>query len=234
MRPLCYDSQSASNESIQPRLELNRDKATGIREQRSQARLTQPEAGTCFSKRHERGLTLIELLVTLLVLSMSLGLAIPQLRQMIDANKERAATHQIMAVLATARLTALTRSTTIGICDFGELKCAASWRTLSLVERLDSKKMTRHTFTPTFLTLPRELVAIWRGFRRRKAILYQSTGALDSDNGRIVLCHTGNQRVRFEIVVSASGRPRIISNNPVISQRRYQRYCSQLTIELSP
>ena len=88
MRPLCYDSQSASNESIQPRLELNRDKATGIREQRSQARLTQPEAGTCFSKRHYRGLTLIELLVTLLVLSMSLGLAIPQLRQMIDANGE--------------------------------------------------------------------------------------------------------------------------------------------------
>ena len=231
MHPLCYDSQSASNESIQQRLELSRDKATKLREQGTRAHLTQLGGGACFSKRNERGLTLIELLVTLLVLSMSFGLAIPQLREMVDANKERAATHQIMAMLATARLTALTRSTTIGICDFGYLKCAASWRTLSLVERLDSKKVARHALTPTFLTLPRELVAIWRGFRRRKAILYRSTGALDSDNGRIVLCHTGNQRVRFEIVVSASGRSRIISNTAVISQRRYQRYCSQLTTQ---
>ena len=88
MRPLCYDSQSASNESIQQRPELDRNKATGLREQGTRAHLTQLGGGTCFPKRHERGLTLIELLVTLLVLSMSFGLAIPQLRQMIDANGE--------------------------------------------------------------------------------------------------------------------------------------------------
>ena len=86
MRPLCYNSQSASNESIQQRPELNRDKATGLREQGTRAHLTQLGGGKCFPKRQERGLTLIELLFTLLILSISFGLAIPQLREMVDAS----------------------------------------------------------------------------------------------------------------------------------------------------
>ena len=61
-------------------------------------------------------------------------LATPGFSGIVNANRERTAAHQLMAMLATARLNALTHSMSTGLCDYQNGKCQRPWQTLTLVQ----------------------------------------------------------------------------------------------------
>lgn len=156
---------------------------------------------------------------------MFLALAAPGFSSIVNASRERTAAHQLMAMLATARLNALTHSMSTGLCDYQNGICQRPWQTLTLVEPAKTRTILRHQKAPKTIVLPSSLTAVWRGFRRRNVILYQPSGALDSDNGRIFLCNTAEAHVRFEIVLSRAGRPRMHRNNTEKSQKRFAQFC---------
>ena len=71
-------------------------------------------------------------------------LATPGFSGIVNANRERTAAHQLMAMLATALLTALTPSMSTGLCDYQNGKCQRPWQTLTLVQIAKKRRILRH------------------------------------------------------------------------------------------
>ncbi len=172
-----------------------------------------------------RGLTLIEMLITVCILGLCLGLTMPHLGSIVTSNKERAVTHQLMAFLASARAAALSTSRSVGLCSFVDHTCQPTWKRVSLIDSAQRGHLKLLAATPKFMQFPEQFFARWRGFRRRSIIIFDSTGALASDNGRIFICYTAKKRARFEIVISPAGRARIVRNPPPLDRERFRNYC---------
>ena len=176
-----------------------------------------------------RGLTLIEMLVTVWILGLCLGLTMPHLGSMVASNKERSVAHQLMAFLASARAAALSTSRSVGLCSFVDHTCQPTWQSVLLIDSAQRGHLKILAASPKFMQFPEQFFARWRGFRRRNIIIFNNTGALASDNGRIFICYAAKKRARFEIVISPAGRARIVRNPPPLDRERFSNYCVSST-----
>ena len=84
-------------------------------------------------------------------------LATPGFNGIVNANRERTAAHQLMAMLATARLNALTHSMSAGLCDYQNGKCQRPWQTLTLVQTAKKRRILRHRKVLKSIALPSNL-----------------------------------------------------------------------------
>ncbi len=84
-------------------------------------------------RNKSNGFTLIELMVTLVVAAIVLGLAVPSFRDAIQNNKFVATSNQLVSALKYARTEALKRRTSVTVCGLNAAQdaCAAStdWQT---------------------------------------------------------------------------------------------------------
>ena len=176
-----------------------------------------------------RGLTLTEMLITVCILGLCLGLTMPHLGSMVASNKERSVAHQLMAFLASARAAALSTSRSVGLCSFVDHTCQPTWKRVSLIDSAQRNHLKLLAASPKLMQFPEQFFARWRGFRRRNIIIFNNTGALASDNGRIFICYAAKKRVRFEIVISPAGRTRIVRNSPPLDRERFSNYCVNAT-----
>ena len=71
------------------------------------------------SKKHRSGFTLVELMITLLVLAIILGIALPSFSALIEKLAIRSTTESIVEALRTARVTAVEEQTDIKVCGLG-------------------------------------------------------------------------------------------------------------------
>jgi type IV fimbrial biogenesis protein FimT len=86
--------------------------------------------------KHEHGFTLVELLITILVASLLMALAVPAFHSFVENNRLAASTNQIVTALAVARSEAIHRRETVTLCSSTDTAAAvptcavsASWET---------------------------------------------------------------------------------------------------------
>ncbi len=70
-----------------------------------------------YMKKNQQGFTLVELIVTLLVLAILVGVAIPSFRHMSAANNLTTTANSIVTALNTARMEAIKRSAEVQFCS---------------------------------------------------------------------------------------------------------------------
>jgi type IV fimbrial biogenesis protein FimT len=70
-------------------------------------------------RSHQRGFTLFELMVSIMILALLVGLAVPTFRTITANSRTSAATNNLASALAVARSEALRQSTTVSICPSG-------------------------------------------------------------------------------------------------------------------
>ena len=83
-----------------------------------------------FPPRHvPRGFTLVELLVTLAVAAILLGVAAPSFRDVVQRNRQESALYALTGSLQLARSEAIKRSTRVSVCarGAGDGVCGTSW-----------------------------------------------------------------------------------------------------------
>ena len=73
--------------------------------------------GVAPTKAASRGFTLIELMVTLAVMAIVLGLAVPGFQSVVNGNRLSAAANELVASLQTARMEAIRRSRRVVVCS---------------------------------------------------------------------------------------------------------------------
>lgn len=145
-----------------------------------------------------QGFTLIDLMVTLSVLSVVAAIAIPAFGNMIETSRQEALKDEVESTLHNARTQAVLRRRTIEICGSGDgATCSTNWADGWLV-----RTTTGQTLQLT--QLPHHDELSWIGFS--ESIRFRDNGASPASNGRFYQCH--GEQVAWQVVVSRQGRIR--------------------------
>jgi len=154
-----------------------------------------------------KGLTLIELLVTLAIISLVALMSIPNFQRFISQRELANATAQVVHLVHHARLMALAHGGAF-LCD-GEQGCQRFSRPNSLAVHLPATLDGEAASTPFYwATLPTHISVQWRRFRGHHLYFNQQGRALFM-NGHFLLCHEQRSDVASKVVINWNGRARI-------------------------
>lgn len=163
------------------------------------------------SSRHQRGLTLIEVIVTMTVLAICTAIAIPSYQALIRRQRVDATMHLLTTYMASARITAITRRSSTVICPSdgrGACRQDSDW-THGWLMFLDRDGNGR---PDTPLDILRDERAPSDSAMRilssdgRKRLRYLPDGRSTGSNLRVRLCY--DDLLKGEIVVNNAGRVR--------------------------
>jgi len=165
-----------------------------------------------------RGLTLVELLATLAVAAVLLGVALPAMRHLLDQQRAGAAINQVAGAIHFARVSAIEGRRTVSLCPSPaqepDADCAGrdQWPVGMLVfaDRNGNGRRDAGDATLRRLpALPRGAVLRWRSFRNRSYLQFLPSGLTPWQNGHFLLCLPGGDaRLARMLVVNAAGRLR--------------------------
>lgn len=166
----------------------------------------------------QRAYSLLELLTTLSVLTLVLGLASPSLASLIQQNRQTDSINQMHAHLNYARAKAISSRSMVSLCA-GSNSCEGTqtWTRHMLVFQ-DSNRNGKLDQGETVLkvaTIDASHRWIWTNFRQQKHMAFKQNGATDSLNGTFTLCES-NRAIRT-VVINITGRTKL--ETPANSER---------------
>lgn len=168
----------------------------------------------------QRAFTLVELIITIAILGVLLGIAVPSFGSLIERNQQTSATHELLSALNHARGLAVTRRELVSICA-GADSCSqsANWEQSILIfsdpnrnGQLDAGERLHQA-----VTIPGQYRWNWSNFRSKTFMSFKASGLTDSLNGTFTLCHGSDAQQR--VVIGVTGRLRTESpkNNSACS-----------------
>ncbi|UYG08084.1 GspH/FimT family pseudopilin [Halomonas sp. M4R1S46] len=160
------------------------------------------------AKPAQRGLTLIELLVTLAVVILMATWGIPSFQQFTARNEVAAEVIRIKTALALARNTAITRRATISVCPASSAvstNCDLSdWSLPILI--VEGQAPSGDLTSSSLLKVMEGTGQPTSSFNRDTPLRFQSTGWSRGHNGTITICGYDGQGA--DIIINNMGRVR--------------------------
>ena len=159
------------------------------------------------------GITLVEILVTLVIAAVLLGLGIPRVTQLVDDSRSRAAVNQVVIAITLARSSAISLRQPTLLCPGSGPQCGArdTWHQGALLF-LDSNANGRQDPEDTLL---KRLTGFdqgrlyWRAFRNRTFLRFTPRGYTAWQNGSFVYCPLpGIAKGARIVIVNSQGRTR--------------------------
>ncbi len=162
-----------------------------------------------------RGFTLVELLVTLAVMSIVASMAIPAYNNLIASNRRAAAINDVLSSLHLARTESITRNRRVTICrsNPAQTACltgAGDWQYgwLVYIDPTNAGVIDAGDEILAAVDEPGGTSRI-RSFDFNSALTYTPNGRLVGNaSGRILLCEVGEETASRAVDVSTTGRPR--------------------------
>ncbi|WBU42054.1 MULTISPECIES: GspH/FimT family pseudopilin [Marinobacter] len=160
------------------------------------------------------GFTLLELLVSLIVLTTLITMAYPSFSGLIQKSKHQSEVRELYQALQFARYTAISHNALVTICPIHENKCTNNWNEPLgvFLDPLNQKEITNEEFLKKMLPAPKHNKLL--AFPTTKNFFqFRGTGETKGTPGRIEVTLNAREdieRSRSKIIVSWSGRPRIV------------------------
>ena len=163
--------------------------------------------------RRMRAFTLVELLVVMLILGVLLGLGIPSMQALSARTRADSAVFGLRAMLGLARQTAITMNRDVTVCGTQDGKrCSAEWReqpALLFVDVNANREIDADDRLLLQSDATRRAGIRWRGSGGRAYLRYRADGGV-REFGHFMYCpENGDLRLSRQLVVSATGRPRL-------------------------
>ncbi|MFK7916407.1 MAG: GspH/FimT family pseudopilin [Pseudomonadales bacterium] len=165
------------------------------------------------------GLTLIELLATLLVLATLLHLATPAFTSLYRREQSTAALNGLIGAVNLARASAITLNRSVVLCPSDARDktagCAArnQWHLGALVFADSNHNGQHNSSEPILRRVPGwqdGATVSWRSFRNRSYLRFKGSGLTDWQNGSFTWCPEERTLTEaVQVVVNAAGRTRI-------------------------
>lgn len=161
--------------------------------------------------RREAGMTLLELLITLAVAALLLGVAAPNFAAFIQANREAAAVNELVRALNYARSAAISRNVSVTLCrspDGRQCDQQLDWNAGWLVfENRSGHSPPRVAAGDTPLWFHGALPASARVLSNRGSFTFHPLGSR-SINGTLLYCSEDGRHDRA-VIISVTGRVRV-------------------------
>jgi type IV fimbrial biogenesis protein FimT len=163
-------------------------------------------------RRHHRGFTLAELVVTVAVLGITLALALPSLRLLRERAHALDALHGLTTSLAAARMAAVARGRPVSVCPSADgLHCRTDliWDEGWLVF-VDADRSGQPAGPGAILHHVQRAAADLpvRATAGRHRVRYQPDGMAGGSNISLSLCRRSDGRLVGQVVVNLAGRIR--------------------------
>lgn len=158
--------------------------------------------------RVECGLTLIECLLTLVLVTSLLVLAVPSYRDQLSSARSLSAARQLLAAIQFARSAALSRRATVSLCpqaiaSSALMDCSGHFgQTISAVLASPSGEEVMRVWSP----MPEVTVLNRQGTQRVTGPIRWHPNGLGSRNLTLSVCAGGQN---WSVVVNRLGRPRL-------------------------
>ena len=161
-----------------------------------------------------RGVTLIELLITLAVAAVLLQMALPGAHDLLQSHRAAAASNAVIGAVQLARASAITYRTAVTLCPRDGQACGrrAHWRNGGLIF-LDANRNAQLDSGEAMLGAMAAVEAgatlAWRSFRNRGYLRFEPSGYTAWQNGHFQYCPaSGDARHARQIILNAQGRTR--------------------------
>ncbi len=163
--------------------------------------------------RRTRGFTLPEALTVLLILGVLLGMGIPSMQELSARTRANSAIFQLRGMLGLARQSAITLNRDVTVCGTSDGKrCSAEWReqpALLFADMNANRVLDSDDRLIQVSDATRRAGVRWRGSGGRAYLRYRPDGGV-REFGHFMYCpEGGNLRFSRQLVVSATGRPRL-------------------------
>ncbi|HET6913243.1 MAG TPA: GspH/FimT family pseudopilin [Rhodanobacteraceae bacterium] len=165
----------------------------------------------------QRGLTLIELLITLSIAGILAAIGMPALGSMLARSHRQSAESALEASLMHAREMAIMRNTHMIVCPSSDgAACSGdtNWQHGWLVaaDADHDNQPDRGSFVAVFNAMPGGMRIL--ASRGRPRVVFRPDGSAAGTNAQLTVCHTGDPHAGVAVVVSNSGRVRVGDADP--------------------
>lgn len=159
------------------------------------------------------GITLIEMLIGLIVLSLITVLALPNLQQWLERSRQNISLNQLVRILNQARNLAVMQGKSVGVCSGNDKKCNNSGIWMDQIMIFSDANRDEIISSEEILHL--EYLAkdqIWH-WNRTQALYFKPDGSLNGSNGTYCLYQDQQPAVQnghlLKVIVSLAGRARV-------------------------
>ncbi|ATH83481.1 pilus assembly protein FimT [Ectopseudomonas mendocina] len=151
-------------------------------------------------RRAHSAFSLLELLITLALLSIGLSIAIPAYSALKQKSEHAALRDQLHASLNHARLQAVLRRTTVGLCGSPDgLTCRNDWSQGWRIYLLNNPEQNLQ-----IQQFDKSSTLRWAGFDKR--LRFHDNGTTPTSNGRFFQCK--EEQISWQLVINRQGRVR--------------------------
>jgi len=164
------------------------------------------------------GFTMIEILITLSIVSLLLALATPQLPAFIEKYQGEKALIAVARAIKVGRTSAIRTGSTVTVCRSSDAQqCSGSWQDGLIVFTDQNKDRVLNQADQLlvqlkFNDLPGTIV--WRAFQNRQYLQINSRGDLIHQNGTFTYCaFSGSAESAHQLIISGTGRIRFAADD---------------------
>lgn len=158
-----------------------------------------------------RGITLVELLVTLTVVSLLAGAGLPRLFEWLQKWRAEANVSEFLALIQTARTTAIVQNVNVTLCPGDQSGCRGrnTWHegSTAFIDYNGNRRRDGRDTAIASLPAIRQMRIYWRAFRNRGYLRFTGTGLTDWQNGHFLFCpQPVDNRLARMVVLNYAGR----------------------------
>lgn len=163
--------------------------------------------------RLDKAFTLIELLITLLILSILLAVGLPDLTSVVANKKSNDTIKRVKQAVETAKVSAIVNSRIVTLCKSqdGE-KCGGSWEDgiITFTDDNGDRTINQDDKLIRYFTFPEAQGSIhWRAFQNRQYLQITSQGFTRFQNGNFTYCPFNRKNyLARQLVVNRTARVR--------------------------
>lgn len=169
----------------------------------------------------EKGFTLIELMVTLMIASIILMFALPSFTDLVDKSRVRTTSKDLVELLRLSRLSAVEQRNIVSVCGSSDQEtCDHDW-TASIISIKRSENGEQDQILATLRINDGIAITKNNNNENNPTIDFRSSGWAPWDQTTFTICPTtGKQQYAYQVVVAGSGKVKLRTNS------NNQNWCS--------
>lgn len=164
------------------------------------------------SHRFHSAFTLIELLITLALLFILSGMALPSFKELLDNSKLTTQVDGLVKVINLSRTTAISANRKVTICPTEDSKtCLSDWSIgyMSFIDNNGDRKLNDNERVLSFYKNHDEKSTLsWKAFGFRKSLQWLETGITNHQNGSFQFCYNNDASKSRALIITKAGRIR--------------------------